>query len=275
MAFADNTTGGRVILEGYMPLTITLTDTCEVGDLIGFDAVDSNKWERADADGKVYAELIAAERCEKSGDTVKCYRYALIGGITTADGDIVYLSDTAGEYIASPGGSWSQAVGKSVSTTTMMVNPSAMPISVYDGTGVGFGAFIRSEVESGRTTAGRCGGAEIVSKVISGATLGGNVIGLYVFVQWQDAECGYAAASDDGSTMVRLEDGCSTDCHPYAFITFVPGAVGPNYFFHLANNAPSSGSYDLTGTAKTGANHGWLTVMCSDAVVRYINMWGA
>jgi len=267
MAFTDNSTGGRSILQGHNPVTITLTDTCTVGDLIGFDAVSSNAWEKADADGKVYAELIAGEACGTSGDSIVCYRSAVIRGITGVDGDAIYLSDTAGAYASAPGGSWSQAVGKCVSTTDMLVVPSAMPVSAYDGTGTGFAGFFRSEVESGRTSAGRCGGIEVQSKVISGASLGGDLYGAYIFVQWQDTDAGTATSS-----ILRLEDGCSTSCHPDAFIIFIPGAVGPDYMFDFGSiSAPTGGSVAGTGTAKTG-NGGWLKCKTSNGT-RYINMY--
>jgi len=42
MAWAANSTGGYVIKEGLLPVKITLTDTCNAGDLIGYDAISSN-----------------------------------------------------------------------------------------------------------------------------------------------------------------------------------------------------------------------------------------
>lgn len=106
MAFVDNTTGGRVILSGFPEhvLKIILTDTCQVGDLIGYD-YSNDYWERADMNSspKVYPEFVAGEKCVKSGNTIQCYRYAEIDFGTTCTataGDRVFASTTAGGYQA-------------------------------------------------------------------------------------------------------------------------------------------------------------------------------
>ncbi len=102
MAFADNT-AGRVIISGFPEhaLKITLTDTCNVGDLIGY----SSGWKRADMNSspKVYPELVAGERCATSGNEIQCYKYAEIdfgSSCTATAGDRVFASTTAGGYQA-------------------------------------------------------------------------------------------------------------------------------------------------------------------------------
>ena len=128
MAFTDQTTGGRVLRDGIMPVKITLTDTCHPGDLIGFDGIDggSDTWVRADANGKIPASLNAGQRCETSGDEIVCYKMAYVGFPSTTSavtGDYVYLADTAGQYASTPTTWVSQCVGEMVSTTEMFVHP--------------------------------------------------------------------------------------------------------------------------------------------------------
>ena len=154
MPFADHTTGGRIILQGEMPIKITLDDTCEVGDLIGYDAIDDDAWERADANGKIPAQLIAGEACETSGVEITCFKMALVdftSGCTATPGDVVYLADTVGQYAAAP--TWvPQDLGQMVSARVAFINPSSQMPFGYTTTGVA-GAFIRVEVMSGKTAA--------------------------------------------------------------------------------------------------------------------------
>jgi len=100
MAFVDDTTGGRVILEGIGPIKITLAGTVEMGDPVGY----SSGWKVCDADTSPnYAEFVAGGP-GVSGDIITAYREALIdfgSGSTATENDILYISTTAGSYSSS------------------------------------------------------------------------------------------------------------------------------------------------------------------------------
>ena len=270
MAFTDNTTGGRVIREGLMPVRIVLTGICHVGDLIGFDAVSSNVWEPASASGKVPPELIAGEQCKTSGDEIVCFKMAYVDYGSSCDveaGDTVYASNTAGQYAATPGSTWNFAVGQAVSTTEVFVCPRSFPISVYSGTGTGAAGYFRAELESGRTSATRFSGIEIDVKTIDGSTLGNDIYGIRLFMQCKDTD---AAGTSKGAFM-RLEDGSDASCHPQTWILFQSGPRGPTNFFDFGTYAtPTGGAWTNTGTSKTGDN-GFITVLIG-GVTSYINL---
>lgn len=268
MAFTDNTTGGRVILEGILPVTVVLTDACEVGDLIGYEGVTDNEWQRADANGKALAQLIAAERCETSGDTIKCYKMAVVDGFTDATtGDMVYLSDDVGAYASTPASWVMQCVGQMVSDTKAFINPSCSPVTGYPSTGTSWAGYFRSELESGRTgVASAFGGVRIDVKTIATGVSGGDIYGLYVFGQ-------LLLASAGTSYLLRLEDACNTSCGFDAYIGFITGASDdPDYLFDLApTSLPANGAWASEGTAKTG-DGGFIKVKTPTGT-RYINMY--
>lgn len=119
MAYADATTGGRILLQGILPVQIVVSEAVEVGDLLG---VSSNLWKRADANNSIYAELVAGTK-GASGDTINAYRIAVIGGITGATkGNPIYLSDTVGETSESAG-TVIQVVGVSLTATEILLAP--------------------------------------------------------------------------------------------------------------------------------------------------------
>ena len=117
MAFTDNS-DGRTILAGFLPVKITLSGTVRTGDPVGY----SSGWKQADGDNSIYAELVAGQH-GSSGKVITCYRIARVGGITTGtDGNILYLSDVAGEYSASAG-AVSQRVGFELGGGEMLIEP--------------------------------------------------------------------------------------------------------------------------------------------------------
>lgn len=111
MAFVDDTTGGRVIMEGICPVKVTLdlpSTYTKVfpGDPLGFKETG---WECADTDGSsgvpVYAELVAGEAGEDA-DVITAYREAKIdfgSGCTATLDDELFISSTVGSYTVSSG----------------------------------------------------------------------------------------------------------------------------------------------------------------------------
>lgn len=249
MALTDVTDGSRVIQQGMMPYKITLNDTCKQGDLIGYDA-DDGVWEKADAADKVYADFVAGETCKASGDVITVFRQAIVTGFSDGVvGNPVYLGDTAGEYEDIPDTvHYQQVVGVCLSDTEVLVEPrAAVGVFGINRQALGWGGYIRSEIQD-ETTSALWGGLRIDCKAVGG-TLSNDVFGLFVFLQ-------LAVAPGGSSALLRLEDGCGTLGHPDAFITFISGAVGPDYLFDLGSDpSPSGGSFDLDNTPTTGGGN--------------------
>jgi len=262
----DVTDGSRVIQQGLMPYRITLMDTCEVGDLIGYDA-DTPGWYKADAGEKRYVECVAGERCQKSGDTVTVFRQAIVSGLSDGvAGDPVYCGNTtAGAYEDIPDSyAYQQPVGFCLSTTEVLLCPNAAgPVFSCNREARGYGAWIRSEVDSATAT-DMGGGLRVEYKALAGATTT-EIYGVFVFMQNQDTNC-HAGA------FLRLEDGCSAGCHPDAFIVCIAGAVGPDNFLDIGNTlTPTGGAWSTAANAPSGAG-GWLKVT-TGAGARYISLF--
>ena len=131
MAYADNSTGGRIIKEGHVPVKITLAEGCKVGDLLGY----SSGWKRALATtpNQIDARLVAGET-GNSGDVITAYGDAVISGVSGATaGSSVYLAegtsygqttqtapDTAGDINA--------PIGIALSATEIFLYPGAFPV---------------------------------------------------------------------------------------------------------------------------------------------------
>lgn len=101
MAFADNTTGGRVIVATgpVTKLTLKASSPCSPGDLIGYSA----GWVRADADGGIPAEWVAIGASNAGGEEISVCKSCTIDfgtGSTATAADNLYLSNTAGRYTA-------------------------------------------------------------------------------------------------------------------------------------------------------------------------------
>jgi len=264
----DVTDGSRVIQQGIMPYRITLTDTCQVGDLIGVDG-DDWCWYRADAGEKRYAEFVAGEKCDKSGNTITVFRQAIVSGLTLGSpGDPVYCGNTtAGKYEDIPDAyGYQQLVGFCLSTTEVYLCPNAAGgVFASQRESRGFAGYIRSEANS-CTTTDIWGGLRIDVKSLTAATTG-EVYGLYLFLQLADT-------NNHAGAFIRLEDGCSTSCHPDSFISFISGAVGPDYIFDLgSDSSPTGGAWAVEGgsAVKTTAS-GYLRLNVGEGV-KYINVY--
>lgn len=255
MSFADNTTGGRVILEGKIPFKITLTDTCEVGDLVGYDALSSGAWERQDVANKVFAVCVAGQKAV-SGDEITVYKEAVIdlgSGCTATAGDLIYSGSTAGRYAAEPEGSWQQAVAMMTTAQIMYVRPMAMPLTVYTLTGVGHAGYFRCEVDADEETPeGHFGGIRIdVKTIASTASITSEARCLFCFMQLQEV-CGIGS---NASTFIRLEDGCASSCGVDSYINFVGGTGGdpPDYLFQFSTLTPTNSAWEIAANQPTGS----------------------
>jgi hypothetical protein len=271
MALTDVTDGSRVIQQGMMPYKITLTDTCDVGDLIGYDA-DSDAWERAVANTKVYAQFVAGEQCRESGNTITVFREAIVTGLSGANaGDPVYLGDTAGEYENTPDSSnYQQVVGVALSATELLVSPNGnIAASFACRRSLGFGGWFRSEIQSGQTAASRAGGIIVECKSIATSTTA-DYYGIYVMYQAQQNATG-------SSALIRLSDESSNGKEPDAFIMCsCPNADGPDYFIKFMNASGNGFTGALSGTT-CGTVGGYLKLdiegEAPSAGVRYIQLY--
>ncbi len=131
MALTDNTTGGRIILQGIAPVQITLADTVEVGDMLGY----SSGWVRALATtGSVVDARLVAGQAGVSGDIIIAYPFAVIGGLTgMTAGNSVYVAEAAlkGEVTAtapSTTGDVNAPIGISLSATEWFAYPGSFPV---------------------------------------------------------------------------------------------------------------------------------------------------
>ncbi len=130
MAFADNTTGGRTILQGICPCRIHLAGTVEVGDMLGY----SSGWKQALATtpNQIIARLVAGQ-AGKSGDYIIAYPIAVIGGLTgMTQGGSIYSEEStlAGQITTtapSTTGDVNAPIGISLTTTECLVYPGVFP----------------------------------------------------------------------------------------------------------------------------------------------------
>lgn len=263
MALTDNSTRSRVIKQGICPVKVTLTDTCSVGDLIGFDSVTSGAWERADANGKVYADLIAGEDCDTSGNEITCFRMAVVSGFTDGTaGQPIYLSDTVGSYAAAPVTSWTQAVGIMISTTEGLIVPNCIPLTSYNAYGVAYAAYIRYELGAGMTGEPISGGLRIDVKTLDTATVSGDMYGLYIHYQPQMNTAGTNA-------IVRLEENGSVAVTD-SFIDFVANQLTtPTYLFQCGPRAAGP----CWSTSKTSTTEAGNLTVNVGGVARYIQLY--
>lgn len=115
MAFAD--TAVRNVVQGLLPVRITLAGTVTPGSLVGY----STGWVHADANAAITPEFVAGEG-GVSGDVITAYRIAVITGPTGMTvGGKVYASDTAGGYSQTASTTSEIIVGQAISATVALV----------------------------------------------------------------------------------------------------------------------------------------------------------
>ncbi len=126
MTLTDNTTGGRIIVAGFLPVRITLGEACEVGDMIGY----SSGWKRALATtGTAIQARLVAGQSGKSGDIIIAYGIAVIDGLTgMTGGSPVYLAEAAlygevSESAPNTTGDVNCPIGLSIDATTWIAYP--------------------------------------------------------------------------------------------------------------------------------------------------------
>ncbi|MDO8671241.1 MAG: hypothetical protein Q7O66_07390 [Dehalococcoidia bacterium] len=213
MAFVDNTTGGRVIKEGKRPVSITLSGTVKVGDLIGY----ASGWKAADMDSspKNYPELVAAGP-GVSGDVIVAFREAVIDfgtGCTATADDRVYATTTAGQYVGVASNDQGDCVGVMVDAQTAFINPFyafpnvKIPNVEYTNT---TGTVILLQLKSALAATGSASlsGIEIAPKVLN-AIAGGSISGIKVAIDLEGtsagtitlAQCYEAALGSDSGTV--------------------------------------------------------------------------
>lgn len=273
MSFADNTKGGRVVLEGKIPFKITLgSDTCDVGDLIGYDALSSAAWERGDVANKVFAVCVAGEKGIASQE-ITVFKEAVIdlgSDCTATAGDLIYAGGTAGQYAAEPAGSWQQAVALMTTAQIMYVRPMAMPLTVYTLTGVGHAGYFRCEVDADEETPeGHFGGIRIDVKTIAStnALTTYDARCLYLFMQLLEV----CSQTSHGSAFIRLEDGSGSNCNPHSFFDLIAGAEGPDCLFAFDRNTPTGGAWKVD-TSTPSDDGGQITIDVG-GTARYIKLW--
>lgn len=133
MALTDNTAGGRTVDSlGMGGCQITLSDTVEVGDMLG---ISSSTWVRALATtpNQVDARLVAGQS-GVSGDVIQAYPMAKIGGLTGMTiGASVYVAESTlkgevTETAPTTTGDVNAPVGISLSATEWLAYPGFMPV---------------------------------------------------------------------------------------------------------------------------------------------------
>ena len=134
MAFADAQTGG-LILDGSMPVEVTLASTVSKGDAIGY----STGWKRAlAAAGSVIQLKAVAAMDGKTGDKIAAYfGKARLGGRFSGAtiGNPIYVAEKTdnGKYTETAPSTQNDAtkiVGYAVTATEVVLDPNANADSV-------------------------------------------------------------------------------------------------------------------------------------------------
>jgi len=124
MSFADEKP--RSIVSAWGKTKITLAEACSCGDLIAIDS--GNNWDLAEGSTPKLAMFVAGED-GAIGDQITAYAGAVVRGegptgfaaVAGEIGDLVYLSDTAGEY-STTAGTRAQPVGLITKTNEIHVD---------------------------------------------------------------------------------------------------------------------------------------------------------
>jgi len=132
MALTDNTTGGRIIDSlGMGCVRITLAETVEVGDMLGYSS--GLKRALATTPNQIDARLVAGQS-GVSGAIIDAYPMAKIGGLTgMTAGNSVYVAEgtlygEVTETAPSTTGDVNAPIGISLSATEWLAYPGFMPV---------------------------------------------------------------------------------------------------------------------------------------------------
>jgi len=131
MSYADNSTGGRIIKEGHIPVKITFAEACMVGDLLGY----SSGWKRALATTGVaiHARLVAGQS-GATGDVITAYGDVVISNVSGAPpGGSMYLAEGTDygqttDTAPSTTGDINAPIGIALSATEIFLYPGAFPV---------------------------------------------------------------------------------------------------------------------------------------------------
>lgn len=119
MALTDVTDGSRIVQWGSGAIKVVLAAACKPGDLL----TEAGALADGNATTPAPAAYVAGEK-GASADTITAYRRAILSGLSGATlGNVVYLSDTAGSYTATPSTTQRQRVGFALNATDIFVEP--------------------------------------------------------------------------------------------------------------------------------------------------------
>ncbi len=211
MAFADNTTGGRIILEGIRPVKVTLSAACEAGDLIGY----SSGWKLADMNSspKVYPELVAGVTAA-SGAEITAYREAVIdfgSSCTATAGDSIFADTDGGEYVGVASNDQGYCVGVMTTAQVAFVNPSyAQPLFKWPNTEYSntSGTVTLQQLKGALAATGTASmtGVEVAPKVLD-AVAAGTIRGVYVGVDLEGTSAGTITLAEGVEANIGSDSG--------------------------------------------------------------------
>ena len=260
MAFVDNTTGGRVILEGFMPVKVALSGAVSVGDLIGY----ASGWKAADTNSspKNYPELVAGTD-GASGDTITAYREASVdfgSGCTATAGDRVFASNTAGGYEGSAANDQGYCVGVMTTAQIAFLRPFyALPLFKwpnveYSNTS---GTVTLQQIKGALAATGTASmtGIEVAPKVMD-AIAAGTIRGVYVGLDLEGTTAGTIDLAEAFEANVGSDSGTArtvTSCYAIRCVNNMHGTV-TNGVSAIRLEAPGGtvawgAVLDLAGTA--------------------------
>ena len=297
MSFVDNTTGGRVILEGLEPVKVTLAAAAKPGDLLGYNS----GWVLADMNSspKVYPELIAGQS-GASADVIEAYRMAHVdfgSGCTATAGDRVYASTTAGGYVGVASNDQGMCVGVMVNAQEAFLNPFyafpnvKIPNIEYTNTS---GHVILLQLKSALAATGTASLTciELAPKVLDGVAAG-TISGVKVAIDLEGTSAGTVTraqcfeanvGSDSGTvrtvttaTCYRAINNCHGTITNGVYVIEVDAAGGNVAWGAFAKLADDSGLASVTNGVILAdisgiANAGWIKVIVG-STVRYIAIY--
>jgi hypothetical protein len=293
MAFADDTTGGRIIKEGVRPVKITLAGTVKVGDLLGY----SSGWKAADMNSspKVYPELVAGG-AGVSADVITAFREAVIdfgSDCTATAGDRVFASTDGGQYVGAASNDQGYCVGVMTTAQEAFISPFyafpllKLPNTEYSNTS-GTVTFQQLKGALAATGTASMTGVEVAPKVLDGVAAA-TIRGVYVALDIEGTSAGTITnatavegnvGSDSGSGRTITTARCFyavNNCHgtvtngPCALRVDKAGGTAP-WEAVIDLQGTESGLWSDTDTGSGDTEAGYIKVMVNDNA-RYIVLY--